>query len=115
MKRARANDRRAPPRIKPDGRFSRSRLSAGHSLYLASAPRRAPNRNHYVALLDPEVKTVFAAHPAAALFRDLPGAGAALAPRLCVAFGTLRTLYPDPASLPKPTSVALVREKSGHP
>ena len=47
----------------------------------------------HVALLDAAIKTGFAAHPEAALFRDLPGAGPALAPRLCVAFGTLRTLY----------------------
>ena len=67
----------------------------------------------HVALLDAEVKTVFAAHPEAALFRGLPGAGPALAPRLCVAFGTLRTLYPDPASLQKHAGVAPVREKSG--
>lgn len=67
----------------------------------------------HVAILDAEIKTVFAAHPEASLFRDLPGAGPALAPRLCVAFGTLRTLYPDPASLQKHAGLAPVREKSG--
>ena len=67
----------------------------------------------HVAILDAEIKTTFAAHPEVALFRDLPGAGPALAPRLCVAFGTLRTLYPDPASLQKHAGVAPVREKSG--
>ena len=41
------------------------------------------------------------------------GAGPALAPRLCVAFGTLRTLYPDPASFQKHAGVAPEREKSG--
>ena len=44
----------------------------------------------------------------------MPGAGAQLAPRLCVAFGTLRTTYPDPASLQKHAGVAPVREKSGN-
>ncbi len=67
----------------------------------------------HVALLEAAIQTVFAAHPEAALFRDLPGAGPALAPRLCVAFGTLRPLYPDPASLQKHAGVAPVREKSG--
>lgn len=67
----------------------------------------------HVAIVDAEIKTVFAAHPEAALFRDLPGAGPALAPRLCVAFGTLRTLYPDPQSLQKAAGLAPVREKSG--
>ena len=67
----------------------------------------------HVAILEAEIKTVFAAHPEAALFRDLPGAGPALAPRLCAAFGTIRPLYPDPASLQKHAGVAPVREKSG--
>ena len=67
----------------------------------------------HVARFDEEIKTVFAAHPDAVIFRALPGAGPALAPRLCVAFGTLRTLYPDPASFQKHGGVAPVREKSG--
>ena len=67
----------------------------------------------HVAILDTEIKTGFAAHPEAALFRNLPGAGPVLAPRLCVAFGTIRPLYPDPASLQKYAGVAPVREKSG--
>jgi transposase len=60
-----------------------------------------------------QIKQLFAQHPEAELFRDLPGAGQALAPRLCVAFGTIRTLHPDPASLQKLAGVAPVREKSG--
>ncbi len=71
-----------------------------------------PLRQH-VALLDQHIQSLFAQHPEAPLFRDLPGAGPALAPRLCVAFGTLRSLYPDPASLQKHAGVAPVREKSG--
>ena len=67
----------------------------------------------HVAVLDGEIKTAFAAHPEAYLFRDLPGAGAALAPRLCVAFGTIRPLFPDPPSLQKLAGLAPVREKSG--
>jgi transposase len=68
----------------------------------------------HIARLDTEIKTTFTQHPEAGLFRELPGAGPALAPRLCVAFGTVRTLYPDPASLQKQAGVAPVREKSGH-
>jgi len=67
----------------------------------------------HIPFLEAEIKTVFAAHPEVDLFRNLPGAGAALAPRLCVAFGTDRTLYPEPASLQKLAGVAPVREKSG--
>lgn len=67
----------------------------------------------HVARRDAEIKSAFAAHPDAPLFRDLPGAGPQLAPRLCVAFGTDRAGYPDPASLQKYAGLAPVREKSG--
>ncbi len=67
----------------------------------------------HVARLDEEIRTAFAAHAEAYLFRDLPGAGAALAPRLCVAFGTIRSLFPTPASLQQLAGLAPVREKSG--
>jgi transposase len=68
----------------------------------------------HVARFDIEIKSTFAAHPEASLFRDLPGAGPQMAPRLCVAFGTIRTVYPDPSSLQKYAGVAPVREKSGN-
>jgi transposase len=67
----------------------------------------------HVALFDQEIRRVFAEHPEAGLFRDLPGAGPQLAPRLCAAFGTVRTLYPEPSALQKFSGVAPVREKSG--
>jgi transposase len=68
----------------------------------------------HVACLDAEIKIAFAAHPEAYLFRDLPGAGAQLAPRLCASFSTDRSVYPDPPSLQKYAGIAPVREKSGH-
>jgi transposase len=67
----------------------------------------------HIAILDAEIKNAFKRHPESALFRNLPGAGPALAPRLCVAFGTVRTLYPEPTSLQKLAGLAPVREKSG--
>jgi len=67
----------------------------------------------HVRVLDQAIQRAFAEHPEADLFRELPGAGPALAPRLCVAFGTLRPLFPDPASLQKLAGLAPVREKSG--
>jgi transposase len=68
----------------------------------------------HIPRFDGEIRQAFAAHADQDLFRDLPGAGPQLAPRLCVAFGTLRSLYPDPASLQKYAGVAPVREKSGN-
>lgn len=67
----------------------------------------------HIPLLNQEIKTVFASHPDAYLFRHLPGAGPQLAPRLCVAFGSDRHLYGEPAHLQKYAGVAPVREKSG--
>lgn len=69
--------------------------------------------HEHVPLFNQEIQRVFVEHPDKDLFRDLPGAGKQLAPRLCAAFGTLRTEYSDPASLQKYAGVAPVREKSG--
>jgi hypothetical protein len=55
----------------------------------------------------------FKQHPDAGLFRDLPGAGKVLAPRLLVAFGTDRTRYENAAQLQRYSAVAPVKEKSG--
>lgn len=68
----------------------------------------------HVAQFDEAIAEQFKVHPEAALFRDLPGAGAVLAPRLLTAFGVERALYPDPGSLQKYAGLAPVREKSGN-
>ena len=67
----------------------------------------------HVAEFDQTIAAQFRVHPDAALFRDLPGAGAVLTPRLLVAFGLDRDRYPDPNSLQKYAGLAPVREKSG--
>ena len=67
----------------------------------------------HVGEFDEAIAQAFAVHPEAALFRELPGAGPVLAPRLLVAFGTERDRYPDPGSLQKYAGLAPVREKSG--
>ena len=59
------------------------------------------------------ISQALAAHPEAALFRELPGAGPLLAPRLGVAFGTDRNRYPDADALQRYSGVAPVKEKSG--
>jgi transposase len=63
--------------------------------------------------LEEEIATAFAAHPEAALFADLPGAGAALAPRLSVLFGTDRARWHSAAEMQKYFGIAPVTEKSG--
>jgi transposase len=67
----------------------------------------------HIALVEQQSHTLFQEHSEAYLFRDLPGAGQALQPRLLVAFGEDRSLYPDPASLQKYGGLAPVIEKSG--
>ncbi len=67
----------------------------------------------HVGELDRAIAAQFQAHPDAALFRELPGAGPVLAPRLLVAFGAERERYADPGSLQKYAGLAPVREKSG--
>jgi transposase len=67
----------------------------------------------HIAVFTDRIAERFAAHPQAPLFRQLPGAGPVLAPRLLVAFGDRRERYPTAASMQKYSGVAPVREKSG--
>jgi transposase len=67
----------------------------------------------HIATFAERIAAAFAAHPEAAFFRQLPGAGATLAPRLLVAFGDRRERFPDASSLQKYAGVAPVMEKSG--
>ena len=69
-------------------------------------------RPHLVAL-DAAIAARFAAHPDAALFAALPGAGAALAPRLLVAFGTDRTRFPSAVAIQEHTGIAPITIRSG--
>lgn len=65
--------------------------------------------NKHIESFEQSIATAFKAHPDAALFRELPGAGPTLAPRLLVAFGSDRSRYPDAASLQKYSGIAPVR------
>jgi transposase len=63
---------------------------------------------------DAEIAALCPQLPDYSLFESLPGAGAALAPRLLVAFGERRERFPDAASLQKYVGVAPVTERSGN-
>jgi transposase len=67
-----------------------------------------------IKLYDQQIQQVFADHSEAHLFRHLPGAGPALAPRLLVAFGTQRDRFPLAANLQRLSGIAPVTEKSGN-
>ncbi len=60
-----------------------------------------------------EIDTRLAAHPDARLFRPLPGAGPALAPRLLTAFGTDRKRFQTATEVQQYTGIAPVTERSG--
>ena len=62
---------------------------------------------------DTEISAISRTLPDYPLFRDLPGAGAALAPRLLTAFGEQRERYDSAAEIQKYTGIAPVTERSG--
>ena len=63
--------------------------------------------------LDEAIAACFARHEDGAIFRSLPGAGAALAPRLLTVFGTDRTRFPTAADVQTYTGIAPVTVRSG--
>lgn len=66
-----------------------------------------------IAGLDQAIAEAFDQHPDAALFRSLPGAGPALAPRLLVAFGTRRDRFASANEVAQFYGIAPVVKQSG--
>lgn len=66
-----------------------------------------------LARLEAAIAAHFAAHPEAALFANLPGAGAVLAPRLLVAFGTDRDRFPSAQAVQTHAGIAPITVRSG--
>jgi transposase len=67
----------------------------------------------YIARYEKQIAEQFDSHPDNFLFRDLPGAGAALAPRLLTAFGSDRDRFESAAELASLSGIAPVRKASG--
>jgi len=67
-----------------------------------------------LARFDAEIARRFAVHEDAALFKSLPGSGAALAPRLLAVFGTDRTRFRQAADVQQYSGIAPVLQRSGH-
>lgn len=67
-----------------------------------------------IAGLDQAIAQAFDQHPDAALFRSLPGAGPALAPRLLVAFGTRRDRFASANEVAQFYGLAPVVKQSGN-
>ena len=66
-----------------------------------------------IADLDRKIEEAAEAHPDFFIFESLPGAGAALAPRLLVAFGSQRERYANAEEVQAYTGIAPVTERSG--
>lgn len=66
-----------------------------------------------LARLDAALAKLFAQHPDQELFRSLPGAGEALAPRLAAALGTNRQHYQSAEEVQQFSGIAPVTEASG--
>jgi transposase len=70
--------------------------------------------NQTVDQYDQRIKAVFAQHTEAWLFKDLPGCGPVLAPRLAAAFGTIRANFKSARDLLCFSGVAPVKKESGN-
>jgi transposase len=69
--------------------------------------------NQTIEHYDLRIKRIFAQHAEAWLFKDLPGCGPALAPRLAAAFGTIRANFQSANDLLCFSGVAPVKKESG--
>jgi transposase len=66
-----------------------------------------------ITTYDTQIAEAFAAHPDAFIFASVDGAGAVLAPRLLVAFGSDRQRFDQPDAMPRYSGTAPVTERSG--
>jgi len=86
---------------------------AAHALRVTVLARQLQVLLAAIAAYDRQIETLFAAHPAAAIFASFPGAGDCLAPRLAAAFGTDRQRFPTPEAMQRLSGVAPVTRRSG--
>ena len=90
-------------------------LAAVRSTRLATLDlvRRLEAIEESIAEYDEVIAEAFAAHPDASIFESLPGAGAALAPRLLAAFGEDRSRFSTAAEPQQYFGVAPITVQSG--
>ena len=67
----------------------------------------------HIKAFDKRIAELFAAHPDSPIFASLPGAGAALAPRLLAAFGSQRERWSDASHVATFTGIAPIIKRSG--
>ncbi len=82
-------------------------------LQVSMLARQLLSLGQAIATYDAKIEELFATHPEAQLWQSFPGAGPTLAPRLCCAFGSERSRYPDAQAIQQYSGIAPVTEKSG--
>ena len=88
-------------------------LLAAHSLAIQTLAGQLAALRPFLEQYEEQIAAVFAAHPDGTLFASLPGAGAALAPRLLASLGSDRRRFAQARAVSCYTGIAPVTEKSG--
>jgi transposase len=88
-------------------------LLAVHSLAIQTLAAQLAALRPFLEQFEEQIAQLFAAHPDAAIFDSLPGAGPVLAPRLLAALGTERSRFQNALALSCYSGIAPVTEKSG--
>ena len=88
-------------------------LEAG-AVIVSGIVRVIQGLNESIAAVDEKLLSATAAHPLAGIFNSLPGAGAALLPRLIAAFGTQPERYPSAFQLQCYCGIAPVCSQTGN-
>jgi transposase len=84
-----------------------------HSLAIQTVVAQLQALRPFLDQFDEQIAQLFAAHPDAVIFDSLPGAGAALAPRLLAMLGTDRQRFDSAVAVSCYTGIAPVTEQSG--
>ena len=88
-------------------------LLAVHSLAIQTLAAQLQALRPFLDQYEEHIARLFATHPDAAIFDSLPGAGAALAPRLLAALGTDRDRFESAVPVSCYSGIAPVTEQSG--
>ena len=84
-----------------------------NALYVDMLVKQIEQLNESLVKFDEQIAAVFAKHEDAALFRSLPGAGEALAPRLLAAMGSDRERFSEAKEVQAYCGIAPVTRRSG--
>jgi transposase len=88
-------------------------LLKSHALAIQTLVELLDTLRPSIEKYEEQIAQLFAAHPDAHIFESLPGAGAALAPRLLPALGSDRSRFSDAAAVSCYSGIAPVTEQSG--